>query len=197
MIRAMDKLATLRNHVETLYTTAGPEADPWIDWGYPHHVLVVGDLAEELARSHQLDVSVVVAGALLHDIADAVTVRRDPEHETKSLQIAADLLAKSGYDETTAQFIVDEIIQPHGCDTQMPTADEGKAVATADGAAHFLTDFYPYFAWQHYGPGTEYAIYKDWALKKIEKDITKKMFYPEIKERVEPAYKVLRQFFSA
>jgi len=193
----MDQLSVLRRRVEALYTSNSSSADPWINWGYPNHVLVVADLAAWIAKDHQLDPSIVVAGALLHDVADAITVRRDPEHETKSLELAEQLLTESGYDEKTTQFIVDEVIRPHSCDNLMPTTNEGKAVATADGAAHFLTDFYPYFAWQHYGPKDDYTAYKEWLLQKIEKDFTKKMFYPEVRQRIEPVYTVLKQLMSA
>jgi len=48
--------------------------------------------------------------------------------------------------EGETPFVLDEIIKPHNCKERMPTKPEGEVMATADGAAHFLADFYTPFA---------------------------------------------------
>ena len=192
----MQKLDNLRKEVETLYTTSDPEADVWIDWGYKNHVLVVADHTEKLALAQHANVELAVAGALLHDIADAVMARRNPEHEAKSLALAEELLQKSGFDKDETTFIINEIIKPHSCKEIMPTALEGKVMATADGAAHFLTEFYPLFCWRHYGPQDDYQVFKTWMLAKMEKDFTKKLFFDDVKQEVLPQYEALKLVFS-
>jgi len=192
----MQKLDTLKQIVHELYTVHNANADPWVDWAYPNHVLVVAGLAENIAKTQHADVERAVAGALLHDIADAVTVRRDPAHEAKSLALADELLRKSGFSEKDVVYIVDEIIKPHSCKELMPTTLEGKVVATADGAAHFLTDFYPLFCWRHYGGQDDYNAFKAWMFAKMEKDITKKFFFDDIKQQVLPRYEALKLIFS-
>jgi putative nucleotidyltransferase with HDIG domain len=193
----MKPLQTLRQKVETLYTGDDPNADPWIDWGYKNHVLWVADKTEKIAQKQGANVDLAVAGALLHDIADAVTSRKDPDHEAKSLELADRLLHESGFSLEDITFIVMEIIKPHSCKELMPTALEGKVMATADGAAHFMTDFYLVFLWRHFGPQPpDYQTFKDWVLKKMEKDITKKFFFDDVKAEVMPRYDVLKQLFS-
>ena len=192
----MQKLDTLKQLVHNLYAANNPDADPWIDWAYPNHVLVVADLAEKIAKTQHADVELAVAGALLHDIADAVTTRRDAEHEAKSLALAGELLRKSGFSEKDITYVVDEIIKPHGCNALMPTSLEGKVMATADGAAHFLTDFFPLFCWRHYGPQDDYTVFKAWMAVKIEKHFTKKLFFDDIKQQVLPRYEALKLIFS-
>ncbi|HUS25856.1 MAG TPA: HD domain-containing protein [Nevskiaceae bacterium] len=192
----MQKLDTLRQNVETLYTAGHPEADVWIDWSYPNHVLFVAEHTEKIAATHHANIELAVAGALLHDIADAVMARRNPEHEAKSLALADGLLRKSGFNEDETTFVVNEVIKPHSCKQLIPTALEGKVMATADGAAHFLTDFYPLFCWRHYGPQDDYEVFKHWMLGKMEKDFTKKLFFNDVKQQVLPRYEALKLIFS-
>lgn len=192
----MQRLDKLRQYVDALYTANNPDADVWIDWGYPNHVLYVADLAGQIAAAQQANIELSVAGALLHDIAEAVMARKSPEHEAKSLAMAADLLQKSGFDKDEAAFVIDEIIKPHSCKELMSTTLEGKVMATADGAAHFLTDFYPLFCWRHYGPEDNYGVFKSWMLQKMEKDFTKKLFFDDVKQEVLPRYEALKLVFS-
>jgi putative nucleotidyltransferase with HDIG domain len=192
----MQPLDTLRKKVEELYTSGNPNADKWNDWAYKNHVLWVANKTEEIAKKQGARVDLSVAGALLHDIADAVMPRNTPNHETESLKIADRLLHESGFSIEDTTFIVREIIKPHSCKELMPTKLEGKVMATADGAAHFLTEFYVLFAWRHYGPGDDYQGYKDWLLQKIEKDFNKKMFFDDVKQEVVPVYETLKRLLS-
>jgi len=192
----MERLNTLRQKVEVLYKSGNKNADKWNSWGYENNVLVVADLAEKIAKSQGANVEFAVAGALLHDIADAVMARKRLEHETESLTIADNLLQESGFRLDEADTIVREIIKPHSCNELMPTTLEGKVVAAADGAGHFMTDFYPYFCWQHFGPGGNYYAFKEWVLQKMEKDFSKKMFFEDLKEEVRPRYEALKLVYA-
>lgn len=191
----MKRIDNLRQKVHQLYTTGDAEVSDWVGWAYKNHVLVVADLAGKLAKRHNANAEFAVAGALLHDVADAVMPRKDPRHEAESLKLAAQLLQEAGYDKDEVDTVVNEIIKPHSCRELMPTVLEGKVVAAADGAAHFLTDFYPYFCWQHYG-AEDYEGFKAWLLEKIERDYTKKLFFKEVKEEVKPRYDALKLIFS-
>jgi len=192
----MQKLDALRQQVAKLYTSGNPKADGWVDWGYPNHVLVVASLAEKIAQTHGANAELAVAGALLHDIADAVMPRKSPEHEAESLRLAKKLLQESGFDAKDTAFVVGEIIKPHSCRELMPTALEGKVMAAADGAAHFVTEFYPLFCWRHYGPQDDYQAFKAWVRQKLEKDFTKKLFFDDIREEVRPRYEALKLVFA-
>ena len=92
----------LRHEVETLYTANNPNADAWIDWSYPNHVLLVAGLTGKIATVQNANVELAVAGALLHDVADAVMARKDPGHEARSLVLADELLRKCGFNKLDA-----------------------------------------------------------------------------------------------
>ncbi|HSX06581.1 MAG TPA: HD domain-containing protein [Candidatus Saccharimonadia bacterium] len=192
----MTQLEKLAEKVEELYTAQNPAADEWIDWAYPNHVLVVATLAEKIAKAQQANVEFAVAGALLHDIADAVMARENPDHEAESLRIATTLLQETCFSPEDTEFIIKEIITPHSCREISPTTLEGKVMATADGAAHFVTDFYPVFCWRHYGPEDNYQVFRDWVTKKIEKDFTKKLFFEDIKQEIRPRYEAVKLLFA-
>lgn len=192
----MQRLDSLRQKVDELYKANNSNADVWIDWGYKNHVLVVAELSEKIATQYKANVEFCVAGALLHDIADAVMSRWSPDHEQESLSIAKRLLRENSFSEDEVSFIIDEVIKPHGCKEISPTKLEGKVLATADGAAHFITDFYPLFCWRHYGPKDDYGTFRDWVSKKIEKDYTKKFFFDEVKKEITPKYEAVRMLFG-
>ncbi len=192
----MTKLEILKQKVETLYQAKDPNADVWTEWAYVNHVLVVANYAEKLSEKHDANLEFAVSGALLHDIADVVMDRDLPRHEEKSVDIARELLMTSGFSEEETHTILHEIIEPHSCAEIMPETLEGKIVATADAVAHFETDFYPYFCWQHYGPDEDYTKFKTWVLRKMEKDFTNKIFFEEVKNEIMPKYEALKLVFG-
>lgn len=193
----MDRVDHIRQAAHTLYAARNADKDPWTTWGYDNHVLVVARLAEQYAVKFGANVEHCVVGALLHDIADAVMLRKNPAHSEESLRMAHALLADAGYAKTEATHIVDEVIKPHSCNDLLPTTLEGKVVATADGAAHFVTDFYLYFCWQHFGPKDDYAVYKQWVTEKIEKHYHRKLFFAEVQSELKPRYDAVRLMLGA
>jgi putative nucleotidyltransferase with HDIG domain len=191
----MNKLDALNDKVNKLYTSNNPDADPWINWGYTNHVLIVAKKAETIAHRYNGNKEFVVAGSLLHDIADTVMQRNNAVHEEESITIAKKLLDESGYTPEETEIITEKIIKPHSCREVLPDTVDGKIMATADSMAHLTTDFYLYFCWMHYGKN-DYNGFKQWVLKKIERDFNIKIFFDEIKKEVEPNYNALTKLFS-
>lgn len=189
------KLEKVKKEVHDLYTLQHPHADPWIVWAYPNHVQVVAKNAQRIAEEQGANAEFCVAGALVHDIADAVMSRFSQGHEKESLKIASEILERCGYDEQDRHVIVNEIIAPHSCSHTMPTTLEGKVLATADAMAHFQTDFFLYFTWQHLG-GKDLPSLKKWVLTKIEKHFHKKIFFEKYRQEVESEYKATKLLFS-
>jgi len=95
----MSRLTDLETSVRNLYLSKDPKRDEWADWLWEKHVLVAADTASKLAEKHEADKDLSRAAAILHDIADAVMKRREPNHETKSLNMAKELLEKIQFDD--------------------------------------------------------------------------------------------------
>src|SRR5207249_4472175 len=117
-------------------------------------------------------------------------------HELESLKIADQILEKCGYNSEERSFIVNEIIAPHSCSPTMPTALEGKVLATADAMVHFQTDFFIYAAWHHFGGVDKIPEFKNWVLTRIEKHFHKKIFFDKYRKEIEPEYKAVKLLFS-
>lgn len=192
----MTRIEKLIIEVDKLYKAGNSNSDPWIFWGYPNHVLVVKNNTEKIAKKENANIEYCVAGALLHDIADVEMDRFDNGHEKRSLQLAHDLLRKTGFEQDEIDSIINDVIIPHPCNEIMPTNLEGKILATADAMSHFQTDFYTFFCWQHWGREKSYDDFKKWVLVKIEKDFNKKIFFDYVKEKIEPDYLALKNIFS-
>lgn len=190
------RLAKLENEVHALYDAKDPSRGEWADWLAAHYVFVVADFASELAEKYKAREELARAAALLHDIADAKTSRFDPDHEQKSLEIAGELLAKSGYSKKDIALIVDDAIRYHSChDGHAPASLEGKILSTADSLAHLKTDFYLY-AVHARAKRESLAEVKAWTLKKLERDFHAKIQFDDVREEVRADYDMLKTLFS-
>lgn len=190
------KLSRLRELVEDQYLQNVPARDDWADWLYTDHVLWVGEKTEQLCNRFKGNKEVAVAAALLHDIADSVMQRENPEHEQISLDIARRVCKKAGYSEEQIRIIVDDICLKHSCHNGVvPQSHEGKIVATADACAHFETEFYLY-AFNHGSSFGDYAWMKQWMSKKLDRDFRDKIFFDEVRREIEPIYHSLKKICS-
>lgn len=186
------RLEILEREVRALYERLDQNRAVWADWLYANHVFVVADNAEMLAKKYGADIDEARAAALLHDCADAVTDRFDPEHEQKTTEIARDLLAKSGYSPEQITTIIDDALRYHGCHgDERPASLVGKILATADGLAHLTTDFYFYAVWQHGKTKTLDDTYI-WLRSKIERDYNQKILFDDEREEARPTYDALK-----
>lgn len=192
----MSRITQLEARVRELYEQKLETRTDWADWLYEHHVFVVADYASDLAQKYQGNNDYARAAALLHDVADVDTSRFDPEHATRSFEIARSLLGQCGYTPEEINLIVDDAIALHSChDGNIPSTLEGKILATADSFAHLKTDFYIY-AVSAMAKDKPLADIKQWVLRKIERDLNEKVFFDDEREALLPDYTMLKELFS-
>lgn len=191
-----NQITELEKTVRNLYAANKPGRAKWAEWLSQHHVFVVADYANELANRYGANADLARAAAMLHDIADIETERKDPLHEQKSLTIARNLLSEHGYNDAEIALVVDDAIRFHSCHgEEQPSSLEGKILSTADSLAHLKTDFYIYAAWAF---GTQKSLdeVKSWTLEKIERDLNRKIFFDEVREEARPDYELIKALFS-
>lgn len=198
----MPRLFQVQEKVKELYTKqhADKSWQEWLSWAYPNHVCIVEKEAQKLAERFGGNVEYSCVGALLHDIADAELTRDNPAHHARSEELARVILKESGFSSEEIEQIVVEVIAPHSCRELMPTVFEGKILATADALAHLSTDFYIYFAWQHWGNKggvPKYSDFREWVLSRIERDFYKKIWFDEIRQENEHFYRALKESLSS
>jgi HD superfamily phosphodiesterase len=181
-------LDALRKLVAEQYAQKHPNRDAWADWLYENHVLWVANKTEEWSTQLNLNIEISVAAALLHDIADSVMQRSDQGHEQKSLEIARNLCQEAGYSQQDTATIVDDICTKHSCRNGIvPESEEGKVMASADAASHYMTEFY-FYAFNSGSNWGDYDYLLAWARKKIERDYAEKIFHDFIREELRPHY---------
>ena len=191
----MTRIESVRKKVKELYDSKNPNRDEWADWLYANHVLVVADYAKKLAKTYNTDIDLSEASALLHDCADSVMSRFAGGHDSKSAEIANNILLECGYSEAEADLVVNDALKFHSCrNGQKPKTEVGKVLATADALAHLDTDYYllsmPKVIKRD---GKDKAC--DWFSKKIDRDFNNKICFEEVRTEVKPKYLKLKESF--
>jgi putative nucleotidyltransferase with HDIG domain len=192
----MKPIEKLRREVHQLYSEKRSGRADWADWIYDKHVILVGDEARKIAQEYGGNPDLAEAGGLLHDIADAVMKREDPEHERESLRIARELLHKTGFSDEEVVTVVDDAIAKHGCHGDVrPATLEGKAMAAGDGVVHLVSDFYQIAEEGRLGHESPQEV-AEWALPKLDRDFSNKIAYDKLREEVRPHYERLSAHFQ-
>jgi hypothetical protein len=192
----MSRIKTLETMVEELYLAKNAGRDEWADWLYPNHVLIVGDIAVELAKKYDAQIDLCKASALLHDIADAEMSRFSPGHEEHSMAMARDLLSKAGFTAEEIVTVVDDALKFHSCkDGLTPKTLVGKVLSTADALAHLNTNFYTYTT-QNLMSGRPESQKREWAIKKIPRDYYDKIAFDEVREDAKASFEKLTATFT-
>lgn len=190
------RLKAIQDAVRELYASDNPEKDEWANWLYQNHVLVVAEQARHLAEKYAANTEIAEVCGLLHDIADAVMNRANPEHEAKSLSIARELLSAHGYNESEIALIVDDALRFHSCHNgEQPVSLEGKILSTADAFAHLKTDFY-FYAIRMFKTTRTFDETKKWLVAKLERDYHNKTLFDDEKAVWKPDYETFKELFS-
>lgn len=186
----------LKAKVDALYQSKRAGRADWADWLYTHHVFLVADKAEELARRFGANQELSAAAGMLHDIADATMSRFAPDHAEMSAEVAREFLYECGFTAEEMHVIIDDAMARHNCRAGIPVTMEGKIVATADAVVHLCTDYYERTRVAQAQAGMSQADISDWSLKKIERDFNDKILFPEVREDARDAYERLKGSFS-
>lgn len=153
-------------------------------WFWDYHILPVLDIALKLADKYKVDKELIELTVYLHDIGK---IRGLDSHAESGAKIAAEMLS----DHPQKDLIV-ECIAKHN----KPSEDdkiEVKLIASADGAAHFLSPFHEIFFWEN--PDRDVRDIMAGNLKKAEKD-WKRIILPEAQEMAKAEMKALRRRYS-
>ncbi len=190
------RLKKLEAKVRALYEKKSPRRADWADALYQYHVFVTVKYAAKLAKRYKVDAELAQAGAMLHDIADAVMKRFESGHHEKSLEIAKKFLKECGYSQEEIAILVDDALPNHDCKNAFPKTDVGKILSTADAVAHFDPDYTLYHFCASFRDGMSFDETKARAAKKLDKDYKIKILYPEVKKEVKKQYETLKKLFS-
>jgi hypothetical protein len=194
MISHMDKSNKVFAEVSALYAHATTSMGKWM---WHNHTQWVADKAKQLAKKYKADVEKTYCAALLHDLADSKYERGHKDFESWSWETAKAILKTAGFRKHERDLIL-EAIRTHSCHPgHLPTALEGKVLATADGMWHLQTSFFPVICYMNRPNSTHtYQEWQTWFTGKIERDFGPKIFFEDEKEEVRADYEALLRVFG-
>ena len=190
-----NRLESIKEEVKALHSSSPDEC--MRTWFYEGHVALVARNAQEIAKKVGADIEISVLASLFHDIARTWDVNDEPALMNESLSKAEELMKKHGYSDDEVEQVKQAILA-HSCREKAPDTKEGKVLATADALAHLLSDFYfilPFYGWLTVSEN--FDGYKRWLFEKIERDIHKKIFWDEYKDRAKPKYEAIKATFTS
>lgn len=194
----MKKIEKLRELVKDAYGQHLPTAADWAGWLYDKHVLIVADYAVALAVKHGANAELAEAAALLHDVADHIMKRSDPCHEEESLRLAREFMTQAGYFDDEINLVVDDAIKFHSCHgNERPRSKEGMVLAAADAFAHLKTNYYYIAVWSYGKEGRSLQDFREWALKKLDRDLYDRISFDDEREATRPDYDKLKELISS
>lgn len=190
----MKKHEIIFNEVSGLYEAATTSMGAWM---WRNHTQWVAEKTKVLAKKYGADAEKVYCAALLHDLGDSKYERGHADFDTWSWNTSKAILKKAGFRKAERDEIL-EAIRTHSCHPgHLPTAIEGKILATADGMWHLQTSFFPAVCYMH-RPDESYTYeqWQKWFNGKIERDFATKIFFEDEKEEVRKDYEALKRVFG-
>lgn len=190
----MERSEIVFDEVSMLYQVASTSMGGWM---WHNHTQWVADKAQRLAEKYGANAEKVYCAALLHDLGDSRYERGHAEFDTWSWETGKEILKKTGFRKNERHEIL-EAIRTHSCHPgHLPTALEGKVLATADAMWHLQTNFFPVICYMNRPDSTtSYEEWQEWFHGKIERDFHSKIFFDDEKFEVEEDYKALLRVFG-
>lgn len=190
----MEKDKIVFAEVSKLYESATTTMGNWM---WRNHTQWVAEKAKKLAEKYGADTEKVYCAALLHDLGDSHYERDHADFDTWSWESAKAILKKAGFKHDGRKQIM-EAVRTHSCHPgHLPTAQEGKVLATADAMWHLQTNFFPVICYMNRPDNTHtYAEWQNWFNIKIERDFGVKIFFDDEKAEVTDDYEALKKVFG-
>jgi uncharacterized protein len=161
------------------------------DWFFEEHLQIVEKNAKWILKQvPEADEEVVLLGAWLHDMQRVRNIKM--EHQEGGAREAEKIMKKFDYSEEIIEK-VKNIILSHSCNKVMPLTIEGRVLATADAMAHYTGSFFLRIALQ--GDMTV-EEYKEWAMKKLDKNYNAKISFDFAKKEVKDRHNIIKQFIE-
>lgn len=190
----MNRSEVVFAEVRALYQTASTSMGKWM---WHNHTQWVAAKAQQLAKKYGADAEKVYCAALLHDLGDSRYERGYEKFDTWSKEKGEEILLKAGFAPAEIAEIL-EAIRTHSCRPgSLPTTQEGKVLATADGMWHLQTNFFPLICYMNRPENTKsYEEWQVWFNGKIERDFGPKIFFEDERAEVKEDYEALLRVFG-
>jgi len=152
---------------------------------WSHHIKIVVEYGEKIAKKKKADIEVVKIACLLHDYASLVDSSFYKEHHIHGAILAEKILNKYNYPKEKIE-LVKKCIMSHRGSVEFPkTTIEEICVAEADALSHIIqVPSLLFLAYKEKGMGIDEG--RDFVREKIKR--TWKKLTPEVKELIKLEY---------
>lgn len=190
----MEKSQIVFVEVGKLYSASTTNMGKWM---WQDHTQWVADKAKVLAKKYGADIEASYCAALIHDLGDSKYERGDNDFDTWTWQTGKEILRTAGFRRQARDEIL-EAMRTHSCHpNHLPTAIEGKVLATADGMRHIQTSFFPMICYMNRPEGIRtYEEWQSWFNNKIGRDYNAKILFKDEKDEVKEDYEALLRVFG-
>ena len=190
----MEKSNIVLNEVTALYALATTSMGNWM---WRNHTQWVASKAKKLAQKYGADPKKAYCAALLHDLGDSKYERGHANFDTWTWETGKDILKKAGFKKRERDEIL-EATRTHACHPgHLPTALEGKVLATADAMWHLQTNFFAVICYMNRPDTTRsYEEWQEWFAGKIDRDFGPKIFFDDERAEVKDDYEALVRVFG-
>ncbi len=154
------------------------------------HVKPVVKYSLDMARKFGANKEVVEIAAWLHD--NTIESHGNEDHHITGAMEAERIMRKMGYPEDMIKKVSNAIISHRCRDGYLPKSLEAKILATADALGHI--DGFLILPWIAKRNDIGLKETFEWISEKIDRDLEKKIFFPEIKKTIRnkvQTYKIL------
>ena len=166
-------------------------------WMWHNHTQWVADKAKALAEKYGANAEKAYCAALLHDLGDSKYERGHEEFDSWSKQKGQEILLKAGFSADETHTITEAVRTHSSRPGNLPTTQEGKVLATADGMWHLQTSFFPMICYMNRPDNTKtYEEWQEWFIEKIERDFGPKIFFEDERDQVKEDYEALVRVFE-
>jgi putative nucleotidyltransferase with HDIG domain len=190
----VERSKTVFAEVSGLYQAATTSMGKWM---WHNHTQWVADKATKLAEKYGANIEKVYCAALLHDLGDSRYERGHADFDTWTWEKSKEILKNAGFRKNERDEILNAI-RTHSCHPgHLPTALEGKILATVDGMWHLQTSCFPMLCYKQKPENTKtYEEWQKWFNQKIERDFGPKIFFEDERAEVQKDYEALLRVFG-
>jgi len=124
----------IRSQVFDICTTFQTKTgdNPW------KHINTVAEISERLAIDYNADKEIVILGAYLHDISNALEIGNPDDHHIHSMYAAEEMLIKHNYPSERIERVKKCVLHHRGSVTADKETVEEECVADADAISHIF-----------------------------------------------------------
>ena len=179
-----EKILQLEEEIKNLYQKDTEDKNQSF-WSV--HVKPVIEESKFLANKYHANKEIVWLSAILHDIGQLDALE---PHEVIGSEKAAHILSGKKFDPEIIKRVCETILS-HRVNQYVPETLEQKVLASADAISHFKNSHY---LWMSKVYKNNFLDLIDKINSKIERDYNEKIFFEEEKKKVEPYFRVLKDW---